>query len=91
MWDKIIRVWDARTRVDQDGLEEHSARWNACRARMSNRDGWVKDGDRLLLWIPLQHRENIRDGIKLTISNKVRRARTPEVDAERSETRAACR
>ena len=45
---------------------------------MDKEGGWVKDYDKLLLWVPVQHREALKNGVKLVIGGAERR-RKPEV------------
>lgn len=55
--------------IDYSGLGEEESRicWNASLSRMDEHDGWVRDGDKLLLWVPLKYRYEFQAGIKLVI------------------------
>ena len=75
-------VWDADPCIDQATFEGRRAHWNVSCSRMDLADGWVKDGDKLLMWVPMQYRYDIMGGIKLAIGEGTRRTR-PEVDVER--------
>lgn len=55
-------------------------RWNAIRAHMVNSDGWVRDGDKLFLWVPWQYRLDIKDGTRLVIDSQGQDTVRPEVD-----------
>lgn len=90
--DGSIRIWDARARTNIELIkydetpsssqlvdEELRVRWNASRARMGENNAWVRDGEKLLLWVPRQHRADISGGTRLLIAPSVDRER-PEVD-----------
>lgn len=55
-------------------------RWNNSRPPVAEDDGWVKDGERLLLWTPLQYRRDIRMGTRAVIAASLKHAVRPEVD-----------
>lgn len=92
--DGTIRVWDIRARTDLQLLKDcdpdtdHSElseddlliRWNASRACMDEDYGWVRDGGKLLLWVPLQYRSDIRNGTKVVIGAQGVDPVRPEVD-----------
>ena len=92
--DGTVHVWDARVRTDlelykrvemnhaQLGEEELRIRWNASRAHMVNNNGWIKDGDKLLLWVPWQYQRDIKAGIRLVIGDP-KNAMRPEVDYQK--------
>lgn len=63
----------------QDELRVH---WNARRAGMDslNGEGRVRDGERLLLWVPFQYRLDINCGTKLVIDARARDTVRQEVD-----------
>lgn len=95
-WDETIRVWDARARTDSElfkkvdidhskpGEEEFSFRWNECRAHTNfEDDGWVRDEGRLLLWVPLQYRHDIKGGTRLVIGAQGTHWVRPEVDHQK--------
>lgn len=95
--DKTVHVWDSMyfglTALDQStGINRsnnaftpraHQRHWYSCCSRLTTADGWVKDGDKLLIWIPIHYRENIAAGLKLVIGGDVRRSMKPEVDTDK--------
>lgn len=51
---------------DRDDVE---ARWlNSC-SHMDLQDGWIKDGETLLLWIPAPYREHLPSCVRVIIPN----------------------
>ncbi|TFK66218.1 WD40 repeat-like protein [Pluteus cervinus] len=90
--DDAIRMWDtqigAATVEDlsastdeqkQNSDESRYRHWNACCSQMEVTDGWVKDGDKLLLWIPQRYREHFERRVHFSIGAKPRSIK-PEVD-----------
>lgn len=63
--------------------ELRHAHWNTCRSRMNPNSGWIKDGDKLLLWVPHNYRYNIRLRLQVTIGQKWQRIATPDIDLEK--------
>ena len=76
---------DEHTDAEEDPVlptpEMCRKQWNRCCAGLDEEDGWVKNGDKLLSWLPLQHRKSIREGEKLVIGGKTRQK--PVVDLEK--------
>lgn len=92
--DGTIRVWDIRARTDVElyegsgsdpfgaSEEELRVRWNTNRTNMDD-DGWVRDGDKLLMKVPWQYRFDIYSGTTLMIGPQVQDAVRPVVDYRR--------
>ncbi|TFK66199.1 WD40 repeat-like protein [Pluteus cervinus] len=85
--DKTIRMWNAQ--ISAATVESSSARtdkksrsmhWNACCSRMEVADGWVKEGDKLLFWIPQRYREHFQPQLHFTIPARQFKTIKPEVD-----------
>ncbi|TFK66216.1 WD40 repeat-like protein [Pluteus cervinus] len=88
-WDGTIRMWDAQigaatvksssTSTDEQNSDGECRykHWNACCSGIEVTDGWVKDGDKLLLWIPLRYREHFKPQLHFSIPA---RQSEPEVD-----------
>ena len=67
--DKTIRVWDARFAGDETSTGEFPRdHWNAYCRCMDPTDGWVKNDEKLLLWVPQRYRENFRRNLALHFS-----------------------
>lgn len=49
-------------------------RWLSCCSRMDQQDGWIKDGENLLLWIPSIYRPVVAHCARLLINRSVSRA-----------------
>jgi len=90
--DETVRIWDARAGpidVDHEGIPltgsgaTRLAHWNACCARMDIDDGWVRDGEKLLLWIPHRFRTNFKECFHVSIKSGKPRVVKPEVDLEK--------
>ena len=93
--DGTISVWDTRVRTDlamhQEGVknytelseEEFLLRWNTSRACTAYNDGWVKDQEKLLLWVPWQYRHDIKGGTRLVIGARSSDTIRPKVDHRR--------
>lgn len=90
--DGTLRIWDARARIDlalykqseedysELNEEEPCVRWNGSRASQGENDGWIREGEKLLLWVPLPHRHDIGSRTRLIIGSRVKRDVRPEVD-----------
>ena len=92
-WDGIIRLWDALALIDSKlhkkhktdysvlGEEESRIVWNASRVRMGTvDDGWVRDGEKLLFWVPLRYRDAINGRMGKVIGGQGTVYARPEVD-----------
>lgn len=74
-----IYMWDAQTGpapiedVTQSTEDDYDGRWDACCSRVDETSGWVKNEEgKLLLWIPLRYRENIRRRLYFVIGGNDR-------------------
>ena len=45
--------------------EELRIAWYASRAHRVSEDGWVRDGEKLLLWVPWKYRPDIDGGTRM--------------------------
>ena len=89
-YDKTIRVWDVRALEIKDFVAEEQnenvdaearrAHWNACCLRISMAQGWIKDGDKLLLWIPQRYRTHFQERLHFAIGDEKIIGFKPEVD-----------
>lgn len=87
-----IRIWDLRARTDLELYKESEAdyselseeelriRWNVCRSNLSENNGWIRDGEKLLFWVPWQHRDYINCGTKMVINSEGTKTLGLEVD-----------
>lgn len=95
--DGTIRTWEVPSRTDLVIFEQSEAdyselndeelyiRWNRSRASYAEakNDGWFRDGEKLLLWVPLQYRHDMKVGTRLVIGEPgtlTRSVRRPGVD-----------
>lgn len=86
-YDGSICVWDMLGLYKRDndkdnsesGSEDLRIRWNASRAHVRSDNGWVRDGEQLLLWVPPQYRHDIVGGTRLLIGSNMDKLR-PKVD-----------
>lgn len=92
--DGTLRIWDACARTDlalykqiEDGyseLNEEKLRilWNVSRTSSTEaeNDGWIRDGNKFLMWAPMQYRRDIKRGTKLVIGRPGTRTVRLEVD-----------
>lgn len=93
--DGTICIWDIRVRTDLESYKEDESdysvlneeelriRWNASCARIDEKDGWVRDGQKLLLRVPLQYQHDINGGIRLVIDAQERDKVRPKVDFQK--------
>ncbi|TFK61161.1 WD40 repeat-like protein [Pluteus cervinus] len=85
--DQMIRMWDAQicaaTVESSSACTDEGSRnmhWKACCSRMEVADGWVKEGDKLLFWIPQRYREHFQPQLHFTIPARQFKTIKPEVD-----------
>ena len=60
--------------------EDVEARCLSFCSRMDTQDGWIKDGETLLLWVPAPYREAIRSGARVIIPNPTRNITAYSID-----------
>lgn len=68
--------------VDYSDFDEGELRmrWYASRVRSAGTGGWVRDGERLLFWVPWQYRGNIMSENIMTIDPRNNKAVGPHID-----------
>ncbi|TFK66201.1 WD40 repeat-like protein [Pluteus cervinus] len=84
--DGMICMWDAQIGaaivesssacIDEESRNKH---WKVCCSRMEVADGWVKEGDKLLFWIPQRYREHFQPQLHFSIPTMLKTIK-PEVD-----------
>lgn len=90
--DGTVRIRDTRACTDLALYRENEAKyselseeelriqWNVSRASSTKNDGWIRDGEKLLCWVPLQYCHDIKVGSRLVIGENGIDAVRPEVD-----------
>ncbi|KAF7792180.1 hypothetical protein EIP86_003211 [Pleurotus ostreatoroseus] len=66
--DRRIHVYDTSA-LHQPRRKDAEARWLTLCSQMSRQDGWVKDGQNLLLWVPVPYRHSLQSGALFAINS----------------------
>lgn len=89
-WGRNVSISDARTRTDlaspqstaNSSMESCRARWNVACSQLDYTDGWVKDEGKLLFWVPVQYREDIRNSLVMDLGRGERKTLRPVVNLQ---------